>query len=115
MKQTHCTPKVQGRVIPVSLFYILYIRDPRTIFLNVYAQIVTLMPLNYFAGEKYRHFVKLQNLIDLSYIQLTTNASIWPLFNLNENPIFIQNDPMKTCMRRFADGSLTDDVWVSTF
>ena len=72
------------------------------------------MPSNVFAGEKYRHFVKLQNLIDLSYIQLTTNASIWPLFNLNENPNFIQNDPMKTCMRRFADGSLTDDVWVST-
>ena len=71
-------------------------------------------PYNYIVGEKYRHFVKLQNLIDLSYIQLTTNASIWPLFNLTENPTFIENDPIKTCMNRVMDGSLTDDVWVST-
>ena len=53
----------------------------------------------------------LKSLYVASSGELKTNF----IFDDNENPNFIQNDPMKTCMRRFVDGLLTDDVWVSTF
>ena len=60
-------------------------------------------------GTRYQHFVKFQNLIDLAYIQLTTNKSIWPMFNWNEIPSYF-NDSRLQCLSRLEQ--LPEQVWV---
>ena len=77
-----------------------------------------MLPINSFflLGRRYKHFAKLQNLIDLAYIQLTNknNESVWPLYKTTETP---QNDanfdkPTAQCLKRIP--SMNDeDVWVS--
>ena len=56
--------------------------------------------------------MKFQNLIDLAYMQLTTNKKVWPLFNTYENPELNVDNPAETCRSRLTDGSLQDEVWV---
>ena len=64
-------------------------------------------------GKRYQHFVKFQNLIDYAYIQLTTNKTVWPLYNTNENPEPDFTNPPKQCLERFQ--SLPDEIWVCKY
>ena len=64
-------------------------------------------------GKKYQHFVKLQNLIDYAYIQLTTDTPVWPLFNTNENPEPDFDHPEEQCLKRFGSLTETEEIWVS--
>ena len=65
---------------------------------------------NNLIGSKYKHFVKFQNLIDLSYIQLTTNQSIWPLLT----PDKIQQDGTSQgeCYDKYEQMAAEKDIWV---
>ena len=72
-----------------------------------------MIPFNWL-GTKYKHFAKFQNLIDLAYVQLTTNQTIWPLFTTEENPEKNPNfnDPQGMCRENVLRKTITGDVWV---
>ena len=66
-------------------------------------------------GRRYKHFAKFQNLIDLAYIQLTTDQPVWPLYKIDENPEKDHNFTNSTeqCLKRFPEAlSLEKDIWV---
>ena len=55
--------------------------------------------------------MKFQNLIDYAYIQLTTNKSVWPLFNSDEDPDPDFDNPERQCIKRFFEAP--EEIWVS--
>ena len=81
--------------------------------MNTFGSSIFLQTILSILGKKYQHFVKFQNLIDFAYIQLTTNKPVWPLFNSDEDPEPDFDNPEKQCIKRFLDGSLTEEIWVS--
>ena len=64
-------------------------------------------------GKRYKHFAKFQNLIDMAYIQLTTNHSVWPLYTIEENPEENHDftNPIEQCSKRFRSAP-GKDIWV---
>ena len=64
-------------------------------------------------GKRYKHFAKFQNLIDMAYIQLTTDQPVWPLYNITETPEEDHDftDPTKQCFKRIPS-ALGKNIWV---
>ena len=75
---------------------------------NLYDILIIYFPN--FIGSKYKHFVKFQNLIDLSYIQLTTNQSIWPL--LTRDKLQQGGTSQGECYDKYEHIAAETDVWV---
>ena len=56
------------------------------------------------------HFIKFQNLIDLAYIQLATNQTVWPMIEADES-VSRKLPPGQQCLGHLLNAP--EEIWVS--
>lgn len=56
------------------------------------------------------HFIKFQNLIDLAYIQLATNQTVWPMLKEDES-VSRNLTPEQQCFEHLLQAP--EEIWVN--